>query len=81
MYQSIINVETLSDYKLLVTFKNNELRLLDMLPYLNKGIYSQLKDINLFNSVHVSFDTIEWANEIDIDPEFVYLESTPYSIA
>ena len=77
MYQAIINVEPLPEYKLLVTFKNNETRLLDMSPYLNKGIYSELRDINLFNSARVSFDTIEWANEADIDPEFVYMESKP----
>jgi len=77
MYQAIINVEPLPEYKLLVTFKNNETRLLDMSPYLNKGIYSELRDINLCNSARVSFDTIEWANEADIDPEFVYMESKP----
>lgn len=50
-----------------------------MSPYLNKGIYAQLKDIDVFNRVRVSFDTIEWPNEADIDPEFVYDESVPYS--
>ncbi|PKM48897.1 MAG: hypothetical protein CVV02_18330 [Firmicutes bacterium HGW-Firmicutes-7] len=48
-----------------------------MLPYLDKGIYSQLKDVLLFNSVHVSFDSIEWAHDVDLDPEFIYSESIP----
>ena len=46
-----------------------------MKPYLNKGIFAELKDISLFNTVKVSFDTIEWDNEADLDPEFLYKES------
>lgn len=80
MYQPIIDVKPISDYQLIVTFKNNEIRLLDMKPYLDKGIFSELKDISLFNSVHVSFDTIEWANQADLDPEFIYIESVPYKV-
>ena len=29
----------------------------------------------MFNTVHVSFDTIEWNNEADLDPEILYKES------
>ena len=49
-----------------------------MAPYLNKGIYNQLSDLKIFNSVHLSFDTIEWSNGADLDPEFVYSESVPF---
>jgi hypothetical protein len=35
-----------------------------------------LKDVRIFNSVRVSFDTIEWENEADLDPEFLYTYST-----
>lgn len=80
MYQAIINVKPLPDYKLLVTFKNQEVRLLDMKPYLNKGIFTELKDISIFNTVHVSFDSIEWSNQADLDPEFIYEESIPYDV-
>jgi len=80
MYKRITAVTTIPDYKLLVTFEDSETRLLDMEPYLVKGIYKELKDYSLFNSAHVSFDTIEWSNQADIDPEFVYSESIPYDI-
>lgn len=79
MYLAVKDVKPLADYKLLLTFSNDEVRILDMSPYLNKGIYAQLKDIEVFNRVRVSFDTIEWPNEADIDPEFVYDESVPYT--
>ena len=43
-----------------------------MEPYLNFGIFSKIKDLNLFSKVRGSFDTIEWGNGIDLDPQFVY---------
>ncbi len=80
MYKKIINVSPFPDYKLLVTFETKEIRLLDMKPYLDKGIFTELQDIDLFDSAHVSLDTIEWSNQANIDPEFVYSESVPYNL-
>ena len=75
MYLSVKEVKPSSDYLLHLTFENGEKRIFDMKPYLNKGIFTELKDISLFNTVKVSFDTIEWDNEADFDPEFLYKES------
>ena len=69
MYKGIINVKPQSDYKLLLTFDNNEIREFDVRPYLNHGIFSELTDVTIFNSVYVSFDAIEWKNGADLDPE------------
>ena len=46
-----------------------------MKPYLDMGIFKELKDISKFNTVHIRFDTIEWANEADFDPEVLYNSS------
>jgi hypothetical protein len=46
-----------------------------MKPYLEVGIFRDLKDKNLFKTVKTSFDTIEWANEADFDPELLYQKS------
>jgi hypothetical protein len=46
-----------------------------MKPYLDKGIFKELKDLKIFNTVKTSFDTIEWENEADIDPEILYQKS------
>jgi hypothetical protein len=75
MYLSIKEVKPASNYILYLTFENGEKRQFDLKPYLNTGIFKELKDISLFNTVHVSFDTIEWDNELDLDPEFLYKES------
>lgn len=77
MYLGITNVKALTNYKLELTFENSEQRVFDMKPYLSIGIFSELKDLSLFQSVHVSFDTIEWNNGADLDPETLYQDSKP----
>jgi len=72
MYPSVIKVIAKDDYQVYIEFDNNECGILNMEPYLNFGVFSQIKDPNLFAKVKVSFDTIEWENGIDLDPQFVY---------
>jgi hypothetical protein len=75
MYLAIKNVEPQDNYLLLLTFENGEIRQFDMKPYLNFGIFQELKDLKLFKTVRTSFDSIEWDNEADFDPEVLYLNS------
>lgn len=78
MLVSVKEVKPLNDYKLLLSFENGEIRVFDMKPYLDKGIYKELKNEDIFRTVSISFDSIEWVNHADIDPEFLYLKSIPY---
>lgn len=75
MYASVTSVKPLDDYKLLLEFENKEKRIFDVVPYLNTGKFRELRDTALFNSVTIKFDSIEWANHLDIDPEFLYIKS------
>ena len=75
MYLSVKDVKAMDNYKLILTFENNEKRLFDMTPYLELGVFKTLKGENLFKTVKVSFDTIEWSNGADIDPETLYENS------
>jgi hypothetical protein len=68
-------VKPQDNYLLLLTFENGEKRLFDVKPYLHLGIFQELKDERLFKTVRKSFDTIEWENEADFDPEFLYEKS------
>ena len=79
MYLGVKEVKPIDNYKLILTFENNEVKIFDMIPYLDKGIFQELKDENLFKAVKVSFDSIEWPNEADIDPEILYEDSISYS--
>ena len=75
MYLSVKEVKPLKNYLLLLTFENGEKRQFDMNPYLGLGIFQELREMSVFNSVKVSFDSIEWENEADLDPEILYKES------
>ena len=75
MERELIRVKAGSDYTLILTFDNGEVKVFDMKPYLNLGIFKELKDLKLFNSVRKSFDSVEWPNEADMDPEILYYES------
>ena len=75
MYLAVKDVKPLDNYNLLLTFENNEERIFDMKPYLEIGKFQELKDKDLFKSVKVSFDSIEWANQLDLDPELLYEKS------
>ncbi|MDD4854651.1 MAG: DUF2442 domain-containing protein [Sulfuricurvum sp.] len=75
MYLSIIDVKPMDDYKLFLTFENNEKKIFDVTPYLEIGKFVELKNKILFNSVKVCFDSIEWSNHLDLDPEILYQKS------
>ncbi len=76
MRQELIDVKAAADDTLILTFDNGEVRLFDMKPYLDFGIFKELRDIEIFNSVKKSFDTVEWSNEADIDPDILYAQSS-----
>ena len=75
MIPAIKDVIPLPDYKLYLIFDNGEKRQFDMKPYLDIGLFKELKDLTKFKMVRVSFDSIEWENEADMDPEILYSES------
>lgn len=72
MYLSVISAKPLDDYKLLIGFENNEQKIFDVKPYLEIGKFKELKDEKLFRTVKVKFDSIEWDNMLDLDPELLY---------
>jgi hypothetical protein len=75
MYIPVTSAKPLEGYKLQIKFKNGEERIFDLTPYLTIGKFAELRDLSLFNSATVKFDSIEWANHLDIDPEFLYAHS------
>ncbi len=75
MYLAVKKVEPQDNYFLLLTFENGEQRQFDVKPYLDFGIFQELKDLKLFKTVRTSFDSIEWDNEADLDPELLYNKS------
>ncbi len=75
MYKSITDVIPTDDYKLILSFDQSEKRIFDLTPILGFGKFSELQDLNVFKKVHISFDTVEWENGLDLDPEYLYEKS------
>jgi hypothetical protein len=76
MYLGITAVSPLDNYMLHLTFENGEQRWFDMKPYLDCGVFRMLKQPEIFKTVRVYRDTIAWSNEIDLDPEILYPNSS-----
>lgn len=78
MYLAVKDVKPIDDYKLILIFDDESIKLFDMKPFLDKGVFKDLQDESLFKTVRVSFDSIEWSNGADVDPETLYEDSIPY---
>ena len=59
------NVTPSRDYKLELELSNGERRLFDVTPYLDKGIFAQLKDWNYFSRVQAHPRFVSWPQEQD----------------
>lgn len=64
-----------SPYKLLLSFTNNEVKLFDLAPYLSYPVYIILKDEAFCSKAKAFNGTVIWNDEIDFDPDTLYLES------
>ncbi len=73
----VTGVRALEDYHLELTFTTGETRLFDARPYLDKGIFVELRDPSCFRSVRLAFGSIAWPHEQDFGPESLYAESKP----
>lgn len=65
------------DFTLVLTFTNHEVRVFDVKPYLDRGIFKELNDLGYFNAVRPFLGSIQWPNGQDFCPDTLYLQSTP----
>ena len=72
MNPRVIKVIPEENYRLSIEFDNHERREFDVTPYLDRGIFSELKDPDYFRHVSVSMGTIQWPNGQDFCPDTLY---------
>jgi len=75
MYHGVISVEPGEDHRLILGFDNGECRVFDVKPLLSTGRFHELAAPQVFKKVRVAFDTVEWENGLDLDPEYLYEQS------
>ena len=76
MNPQVIGVEPQKEHKVLLTFDNQELRVFDMKPYIDRSsFFKQLEDKEYFKTVRVSLGSIQWKNGQDLSPHTLYSKS------
>jgi hypothetical protein len=69
MYWDVKIVKPLPDYRIYVEVEDGRKGVFDMKPYLDFGVFRELKNEHYFNQVGIQFGAVSWPNEQDIAPE------------
>jgi len=70
----VIKVNANNDYTLTVELSDGRSGKFDVEPYLDKGVFKQLKDKNYFKQVKPFFCGIVWPNEQDLSADTIAYE-------
>ena len=76
MNPRVKKVHPLKNYLLELTFDNGEVRVFDVTPYLDRGIFKELRDESFFKSVAPFMGSVRWPHDQDFCPDSLYEEST-----
>ncbi|MBI3285811.1 MAG: DUF2442 domain-containing protein [Burkholderiales bacterium] len=77
MYSDVKSVTALPDYRIAIEIEDGRKGIFDVKPYLNKGVFQELKDVNYFNQVGILWGAVTWPHEQDIAPETLLAEMRP----
>lgn len=77
MNPRVTGVKPLGNYCLELLFANHERKVFDVKPYLTIGIFQELQDEAVFNGIKAFNGSIVWPNDLDLDPDTLYLDSQP----
>ncbi len=75
MNPKVVSVIPLKEYKLLLIFSNDEIKIFNVEPFLNDKFWSGLADISMFLTVRVAGGSVEWKNGVDFCPDELYEKS------
>ncbi len=75
MNPRVKNVQPIENYQLKLTFDNGEVRIFDVTPYLNSGIFKELRDESFFRRVELFNGTVKWPHDQDFCPDSLYEDS------
>lgn len=77
----LIAVTANNDFSLDLEFSDGSVKRFDAKPYLDYEVFRELKDLDYFKQVRISFGTVQWPHEQDISPESLYLEGVAMSVS
>jgi len=65
------------DHTITLTFTNGKVKRFDVEPYLNIGIFRELKSMSVFNSIRPVLGDVQWVSGQDFCPDTLYMDSVP----
>ena len=74
MHWDVKIVKPLPEYRIYVEIENGRKGIFDLKPYLDRGVFRELRDVNYFNQVGILFGAVTWPHEQDIAPETLLAE-------
>jgi hypothetical protein len=77
MYWDVKTVKPMSDYRIYVEIEDGRKGIFDLKPYLDKGVFTELREVDYFNRVGILFGAVTWPHEQDIAPETLIAEMVP----
>jgi hypothetical protein len=75
MSPNVVKVEPIANGQLRLFFDNGDVRRFDVTPYLDQGIFRELKKESYFQQVKPFFGGVGWPHEQDFGPDTLFLES------
>jgi hypothetical protein len=78
MFWDVKTVRPLRDFRIYVELADGRRGTFDLRPYLDHGVFRELKDPTYFNQVGVSFGAVCWPHEQDIAPETLVTGLQPW---
>jgi len=72
MLHAVKKVEYIKDYELKLTFRNKDVKIVDLKNELWGLMFEPLKDIEYFKKVKTDGHTIVWPNEADFCPDVLH---------
>lgn len=77
MYWDVRVVKPISDCRIYVEVEDGRKGVFDMKPYLDHGVFRELRNLHYFNQVGILFGAVTWPNGQDIAPETLLAEMVP----
>lgn len=77
MNSDVTSVKPLSGHRIYVELADGRRGLFDLTPYLEHGVFRELKDLAYFNRVGIQWGAVTWPHEQDIAPETLVAQMTP----
>ncbi len=65
-------INGIEGYKINLTFNDRKTKVVDLEPYLDKGVFLPLRNPDYFKRVKISGNTLVWPNEADFCPDVLY---------